>query len=127
MAKKILIIDDEQDFTGVAQKRLETYGYRVMVANDGEAGMEMAKVGRPDVIILDVEMPRKDGYTFVREYKETVRDDVSHIIMLTVKDRMKDYFEIEGVRDYLVKPFSFDDLLSNIISRCGPARDPDGS
>ena len=112
--KKILIIDDEPDFLSVLRVRLEANDYEVIEASDGEEGLKKAEAEKPDVILVDIIMPKKDGYTLVRElkYKETTKS--IPIIVMTAKPDMKDLFEIEGFKDYVVKPFENEDLLLRI-------------
>jgi len=114
MAKKILVIDDEPELVDVIRKRLEANGYDVLSANNGEEGMEILLRERPDLILLDVRMPKMDGYTFVKEIGINKDVKKTPIIMLTAVDRLKDLFELEGVKDYVVKPFDTETLVSKV-------------
>ena len=84
------------------------------VANDGQAALELAKQDTPDLIILDVLMPVMDGYSCLRELNMRFGRGKIPIIILTARDRMKDLFELEGIEDYIVKPFDHEDLLIRI-------------
>ncbi len=114
MSKKILLIDDEPDLISMIKVRLEANNYNVVTAQNGLEGLEKWKEESPDLIVLDVMMPGMDGYTFVQESKS--REDLKSVplIMLTAKDNLKDIFEIEGVKDYITKPFDPEDLLAKI-------------
>lgn len=116
MSKRILVIDDEVQLVAMITLRLESAGFEVASAFDGEVGMEKLKGGGIDLVILDIGMPKKDGYTFIKEVRacEAIKD--VPVIVLTGKDRMQDMFEAEGIKDYLVKPFETDELLSKINS-----------
>lgn len=111
---KILIIDDEPDFAELFKKRLEANGYEVFIAVNGNEGLKKMRAEKPDVVLLDILMPEKDGYTMLKEAK---RDSfISHIpvIVVTAKPFMQDLFDLEGVHDYLVKPIDDDELLLRI-------------
>jgi adenylate cyclase len=112
--KKILIVDDEPDFIEMLKLRLEDQGYTVEYATDGQDGLTRARNFDPDVILLDILMPGKDGYTMLRELRldEKVRD--IPVIVTTAKAGMIDLFKMEGVEDYLVKPFDDGELMSRI-------------
>ena len=112
--KKILIVDDEADFIQMLRLRLEDEGYAVESATDGQEGLIKARNFKPDVILLDVLMPGKDGYTMLRELRldGDVRD--VPVIVTTAKSGMSDLFKMEGVSDYLVKPFDDGELLRRI-------------
>ncbi len=114
LKKTILVIDDEVDFVKLIKLRLESNGYEVESAFDGEEGLSKIAQKKPDVILLDVMMPKKDGYTMLHELKS--KEDLNSIpvIIITAKAYMKDLFGIEGVADYIVKPFDDDDLLLRI-------------
>jgi len=114
MAKKVLVVDDEPQFVDMVKMRLEANGYEVISASNGNEGLKSAKQHRPDVILLDIIMPEKDGYTMLRELRGD--EQIRHIpvIVVTVKPSMKDLFEIEGVRDYIVKPFETEELLLRV-------------
>lgn len=114
MPKKILIVDDEPDVVEMVRARLESDNYEVVVAFNGEEGLKKVDSEKPDLIILDISMPHMDGYTFVREFKKTTNLNVSSIIILTAKEKMKDLFEIEGVGDYIVKPYEGEELLRKV-------------
>lgn len=112
--KKILVIDDEPDFVNLIRVRLEANGYEVIDASNGEEGIKKAEAENPDVILLDIMMPNKDGYTLMRElkYKEITKS--IPIIVLTAKPGMRDLFGMEGINDYIVKPFEDEELLLRI-------------
>ena len=113
-AKKILIADDEQQLALAMKIRLQSKGYQVVTASDGQEALELAEKERPDLIILDVLMPVMDGYSCLRELNTRFGRGEIPIIILTARDRMKDLFELEGIADYVIKPFDHDDLLIRI-------------
>jgi len=107
MAKKILIVDDDHDLVEVMQEWFETEGYNIVTAYDGEECIKQAKKEQPDLIILDINMPKMDGYSAVKEIR--VDEAIKHIpiIVLTGKDQMEDIFKMEGVKEYVIKPFEY--------------------
>lgn len=111
---KILIIDDEPDFAQLLQKRLEANGYQVINAVNGSEGLKKMRAESPDVVLLDILMPEKDGYTMLREMKEDVFIRKIPVIVITAKPYMQDLFELEGIHDYLIKPVDDADLLLRI-------------
>ncbi len=112
--KKILIIDDEPHIVKMVESRLKMNDYEVVSAFNGREGLNKVHDETPDLIILDVMMPKMDGYTFVRELKKEKNE--TPVIVLTAKTGMADLFEMEGVVAYIQKPFETEDLLK-IISR----------
>jgi two-component system response regulator MprA len=112
--KKILVVDDEQQLSLAIKIRLESHGYRVATANDGRAALQAMEQDRPDLVILDILMPVMDGYTCLREMNTRFGRNAIPVVVLTARDRMKDLFELEGISDYVVKPFDHDDLLLRI-------------
>ncbi len=111
---KILIVDDEPDFALLFKKRLEANGYEVISATNGNEGLDKIKTERPDLILLDILMPGKDGYTMLQEMKGDESISKTPVIVVTAKPYMQDLFAIEGIHDYLVKPIDDDDLLLRI-------------
>lgn len=117
MGKKVMVVDDEPDILKVIQTRLEASGYETILASNGEEALKVIGNTKPDLILLDILMPKMDGYTFLREVKKR-RVNVP-IIVLTAKSAMKDLFEIEGVKDYIVKPFDSAELIKKISAYIG--------
>ena len=113
-SKKILIADDEQQLALAVKIRLQSKGYQVVTATDGRAALELAEQEKPDLIILDVLMPVMDGYSCLRELNIRFGRGKIPVIILTARDRMKDLFELEGIEDYVIKPFDHEDLLIRI-------------
>ena len=111
--KKILIIEDESTLVATLQYNLEREGYEVATAIDGEAGLSAARSGRPDLILLDLMLPRLDG----REVCKIIRREMSvPILMLTAKAEEVDKvvgLEI-GADDYVTKPFGMRELLARV-------------
>ena len=114
MAKKILLIDDEQDFMKMLKTRLEANGLEIITAPDGEIGLQKWEQGKPDLIVLDITMPNMDGYTFLHELKQKPNFKKIPIIILTAREGMKDLFMWEGVQEYLVKPIEFKKIFAKI-------------
>ncbi len=112
--KKILLVDDEQQLALAVKIRLQSHGYQVVMATNGQMALELAEKERPDLVILDVLMPVMDGYSTLREFNTRFGRGKLPVIMLTARDRMKDLFELEGVEDYIIKPFDHEDLLVRI-------------
>ncbi len=120
--RKILVVDDEPNILLSLEYILEQEGYEVYVARDGEEALAMAEQVGPDLILLDVAMPRKDGYEVCRALREHVRFQTVKIVMLTAKGQpleRKKGLEV-GADVYVTKPFSAEDLLDKIRSVIGP-------
>ena len=112
--KKILLVDDDLDFIQILEFDLKKRGYEVEMANNGEDGLEKLKTYKPALIILDIKMPKMDGYTFVRRIKKDAETKHIPVIVLTSYEPMKDMFQLEGVQDYVVKSVNMESLLVSI-------------
>lgn len=112
--KKILVVDDDQTVLQLVKAHLTPNGYQVVTANDGSEGLNKVQSEQPDLIILDVQMPRMDGYTFVQEIKKQKSSRQIPIIVITAKEAMEEIFKLEGVREYLTKPFEPTVLLEKV-------------
>ena len=111
---RILIIEDELPMRTALLETLKAEGYRVLAADDGERGLEMACTEPFDLILLDVMMPRLDGFEVCREIRKRGRD--CPVLMLTAKGAVDDRVHglDSGADDYLVKPFSLRELLARV-------------
>ena len=112
--KKILIVDDEIELVDLVKIRLEARGYDVVTANSGLEGLSKAAREQPDLIILDIAMAEMDGYSTLQKIRcdETLKE--TPVIMLTAYAQMKSLFEMEGISDYIVKPFDAHDFVSRV-------------
>ena len=112
--QRILVIEDELAMRTVLQDCLEAEGYRVLAAADGEAGLARAVAEKPDLILLDVMMPRLDGFALCAELRRLA--NAVPVLMLTAKGQIEDRVKglDAGADDYLVKPFSTDELLARV-------------
>ena len=113
-SKRILVVDDEQQLALAVKIRLQSRGYQVTTASDGRQALEEADKNPPDLVVLDVLMPVMDGYSCLRELNARFGRGKIPVIVLTARDRMKDLFELEGIEDYVIKPFDHEDLLVRI-------------
>jgi DNA-binding response OmpR family regulator len=109
----ILLADDDEMIVDVLRYRLEAEGYTVIVARDGEQALQLALSANPDLVLLDVMMPRMQGWEVCRELRRT---SAVPILMLTARgEEMDRVLGLElGADDYVVKPFSFRELLARI-------------
>src|SRR4029078_4232691 len=111
---RILVVEDDSRMANVIAKGLRENSYAVDVAQDGEAGLYQASINDYDVIVLDVLLPKQDGYEVCRELR--TRGDTTPILMLTARAAIDDRIAgfDAGADDYLTKPFSFRELLARI-------------
>jgi CheY-like chemotaxis protein len=114
MAWKILVIDDDRTFVRFVRSCLEALHYEVIPTFDGNEGMEKLKEKNPDLIILDIEMPKMDGYTFLLEIRKLVHAREIPIVIITAKEGMRDIFKMEGVSEYIVKPINAKELIDTV-------------
>ncbi|GIW88048.1 MAG: two-component system response regulator [Isosphaeraceae bacterium] len=114
-ARTILLVDDDPEVIESLRAVLETKGYRVVVARDGNAGLAAAEREQPDLIVLDMMMPKKSGF-LVLEKLRTRPGGMIPTIMVTANEgsRHRAYAEFLGVKDYLRKPFAIEKLVRSI-------------
>ena len=119
--KKILIVDDEQDIVESLKFILEVSGYTCYCAYNGEDGLKLAKEIMPDLIILDVMMPKINGYKISRLLKYDNKYKDIPIIMLTARSQNEDKLigEETGVNEYLTKPFELDQIVKEVEEYLG--------
>ncbi len=114
---KVLVVDDEKDVVFFLKSNLEREGdYRVFTASDGEEGLRLARAHKPDLIILDVVMPKMDGFAVLKALKNFEETKHTPVIMLTVKKEPEnlDRGITFGADFYLPKPFTLDNLTKFI-------------
>jgi two-component system alkaline phosphatase synthesis response regulator PhoP len=115
-SKKILIVDDEPDILKVVSYRLKKMGYNMLLAVNGQEGLDMAEKERPDLILLDLRLPMMDGYEVCRRLKANKELDRIPIILLSASQatRIKEKLTECKADDYIVKPFELKELLDKI-------------
>ncbi len=111
---KILLAEDEASLGLIIKESLETRDIQVLLCNDGEQALQTYQNDTPELLVLDVMMPKKDGFTLAKEIREL--DDTIPIIFLTAKSQTQDVVEgfTIGGNDYLKKPFSMEELIVRI-------------
>ncbi|NCF65406.1 MAG: response regulator [Chloroflexi bacterium] len=115
MTIKVLTVDDEPDVRRLIEVKLKKAGFEVITAVDGEEGVEKAKSENPDLILMDVMMPKMDGYTAVEKIK-TEMDPAPLVMMLTAKGTEDDVMQglMGGADDYITKPFAPRELIARV-------------
>jgi len=124
--KTILIVDDDLELSDGLRAVLEKQGHRIIQARDGQQGKQAIYQQRPDLVILDMMMPRMGGYPVLEHFRD--KSDAPPIIMITANEgsRHKAYAEYLGVVDYIRKPFAMERLLEAVqrgLSGEGPAEE----
>ena len=112
---RVLIVDDDAEISESVRFALQKQGYEVLVARDGNQGLALAEREDPDLVILDMMMPKRSGFLVLERLRRTRRIPV-RIIMITANEgsRHKAYAEMLGVDDYIHKPFAMDRLLGAV-------------
>src|SRR5210317_2117890 len=113
--KRILLVDDDAEIIATMQYTLEAKGYEVLVARDGNQGLAMAEREDPDLVILDMMMPKRSGFLVLEKLRRTHAVPM-RVIMITANEgsRHKAYAEMLGVDDYIRKPFAMDRLVGSV-------------
>ncbi len=111
---RVLVVEDQKNVARVVARGLREQAYAVDVATDGAEGLELAEIARYDLIILDVMLPKVDGFEICRRLR--AKGNETPILMLTARDDKRARIEglDTGADDYLTKPFDFDELLARM-------------
>ena len=119
--KKILVVDDERITTQLVQVFLESHDFEVVLAYDGVEALEVARAEKPDLILLDVVLPRKDGFDVCEELRNDPDFKDVRILMFTAKGLSQDIERGRqvGADEYIIKPFSGKNLLAIIKKQLG--------
>jgi DNA-binding response OmpR family regulator len=113
--KRILLVDDDAEIVESLRLALESNGYTVLIARDGNQGLALSERENPDLVILDMMMPKRSGFLVLEKMRRT-RETPLRVIMITANEgsRHKAYAEMLGVDDYIRKPFPMDRLIESV-------------
>jgi DNA-binding response OmpR family regulator len=113
--RRVLLVDDDAEIIEAMRYALEAKGFEILVARDGNQGLAMAERDDPDLVILDMMMPKRSGFLVLEKLRRT-RPIPMRVIMITANEgsRHKAYAEMLGVDDYIRKPFAMDRLLDSV-------------
>ena len=114
-SKHILVVDDDHEIAESIRYALNAAGFQVSLARDGNEGVAVAETKRPDLMILDMMMPKRSGLLVLERLRQYTDNPVP-VIMITGNEgnRHREYAELLGVSDYLNKPFTMDRLLDSV-------------
>jgi DNA-binding response OmpR family regulator len=123
MAKKILVVDDEPDIVTMVASRLEALGYEIVSASDGKDALEKARTTKPDLVVLDLMLPKLNGYEVCHSLGTDPQHRDTPVVMLTASGQVDDIKKgMEcGAVAYITKPFKPDVLLGVVQGILGPA------
>ena len=116
MPHTVMVVDDDPDILDMTRLVLEGGGYRVLPAGSGAEALRALEQSRPDLILLDINMPDMDGWQVLRVLKVDERTTAIPVAMFSIKMEVRDRLHglQEGAFDYITKPFSTDDLLQRV-------------
>ncbi len=121
MSKIILVVDDEPIVVEIAKRKLQERGFEVVTASNGEEAVAQLRLKTPQLIILDIQMPKMNGYTFMIEKAKNPEWIDLPVIVLTAYNEMEPLFKRHGVKAYLLKPLKLQELLDNVTEVLGSA------
>ena len=129
MSKKILIADDEPNIVTSLEYLMEKSGYEVKIARDGDEALALVESFLPDVVLLDVMMPRKSGYEVCQQIRERTGWQHIKVVMLSAKGREAEVNKglSLGADAYVTKPFSNQELIATIDGLLGGGAKPGGA
>ncbi len=121
----ILVADDDEDIVRFVEVNLRLEGFEVLTANDGQAALELALESLPDLMLLDVMMPKVDGFEVCQQLRHDPRTKNMSVIMLTAKSLSADKVVglTAGADDYMIKPFDPVELVARVKSAIRRSRD----
>ena len=113
--KRVLLVDDDVEIVESMKTVLDSKGYEILVARDGNQGLVLAEQENPDLVVLDMMMPKRSGFLVLERLRRS-RPVPLRVIMITANEgsRHKAYAEMLGVDDYIRKPFAMDRLLDSV-------------
>ncbi len=116
MTIRILAVDDEEDILRLIEIKLKKAGFEVLTAHDGQAALQRALAEKPDLMLVDVMMPGRDGYSVISEVKRQLGAEAPIMILLTARGQEIDVVQglTTGADDYIIKPFSPRELIARI-------------
>ena len=116
MGKRILVVDDDAEIRDLTRTVLEDGGYEVLVASDGRQGVATARSERPDLILLDINMPGLDGWEALRVIRMDDETRGIPVAMFSIRYDLAEKSEAlkRSANDYIVKPFSYDEMLDRV-------------
>jgi CheY-like chemotaxis protein len=119
MPKTILVVDDEEIIVEISKRKLEERGFEVLTAGDGIEAFLRLKSQIPDLILLDIQMPKMNGYSFIME-KDKIPEYVKiPVVVLTAYNEMEPLFKRHNIKDYLLKPLKLQDLIDKVVEIVG--------
>jgi len=121
--RRVLLVDDDPEIVESMRTVLESKGYEILVARDGNQGLLLAERENPDLVVLDMMMPKRSGFLVLERLRRS-HPVPMRVIMITANEgsRHKAYAEMLGVDDYIRKPFAMDRLLDSVQRLLGAAR-----
>lgn len=121
MVKTVLLIDDESVVVEIAKRKLESLGFKALCAGDGQEALDLLNSQKPDLIILDVQMPRMNGYTFLTELRKHPNSTIAStpVIVVTAYAENNPIFSRHGIKAYLLKPLRLEDLVEKVQELLG--------
>ena len=121
--KKVLLVDDDEEIIMSMKIALESRGYQVLTASDGNAGLAVVERDRPDLMITDMMMPKRSGFLVLEKLRtcDDTSKNVMKVIMVTGNEgnRHKEYAQQLGVDDYIRKPFAMERLIESVEKLIG--------
>jgi CheY-like chemotaxis protein len=119
MPKTILVVDDEPIVVEITKRKLEERGYEVLTAGNGIEAFECLKSKIPDLILLDIQMPTMNGYTFIMEKVKIPEYLNIPVVVLTAYNEMEPLFKRHNIKAYLLKPLKLQDLMDKVTEFVG--------
>ena len=119
MAKTILVVDDEPVVVEISKRKLEERGFEVQTAANGTEAFLRLRSKIPDLILLDIQMPEMNGYSFIMEKDKTPEYVNIPVVALTAYSEMEPLFKRHGVKAYLLKPLKLHDLIDKVVEIIG--------
>ena len=120
MAKTILVVDDEEIVVEISRRKLIEKGYEVITATNGQEALDVLKKTTPDLIVLDIQMPVMNGYTFIIEKAKVPAYSTIPVIVLTAYGEMEPILKRHAIKAYLLKPLKLQELLDTVQQIIGP-------
>ena len=115
MPKTVLVVDDEPIIVEISKRKLEENGFEIMTAYNGEQAMAQLKKKIPDLIVLDIQMPGMNGYTFIMEKNKIPAYGHIPVIVVTSLPETEQVFKRHGAQAYILKPLKLQDLVDKVV------------